>query len=74
LNNSLAERDQVTAAEATGFKMAFRWVSVLPCILIVLFSGIVLYDRSRGGYRPEILISRDEEAQLMSGGVQGPIE
>lgn len=70
----MAERDHVTAAEAVGFKMAFRWVSVLPAILIVLFSGIVLYDRSQGGYKPEILISREEEAELLSGGVQGPIE
>ncbi len=74
LNDSLAERDRVKAAEATGFKMAFRWVSVLPSILIVLFTGIVLYDRSRGGYKPEILISREEEDELMTGGVQGPIE
>lgn len=74
LNDLLAERDQVTAAEAVGFKMAFRWVSVLPAILIVLFTGIVLYDRSRGGYKPELLLSREEEAELMSGGVEGPIE
>lgn len=74
LNESLSERDQVTAAEAVGFKMAFRWVSVLPAILIVLFTGIVLYDKSQGGYKPELLLSREEEAELMTGGVQGPIE
>ncbi len=73
LDDLLSERDQVKAAEATGFQMAFRWVSVLPTILIVLFGGIVLYDRSRGGYKPEILLSRDEEDELMTGGVEGPI-
>ena len=31
--------------------MAFRWVSILPAFLIVVFAGIVLYDRSQGGYK-----------------------
>lgn len=62
------------AAQAEGYRMAFRWVSLLPTVLVFLFGGIILYDRSRGGYKPEILISREEENELMAGGVQGPIE
>ncbi len=62
------------AAESAGFSQAFRWASLLPCILIVLFGSIYLWDISQGGYKPELLLSPEEEAELMSGGVQGPVE
>lgn len=62
------------AAQSEGYRMAFRWVSLLPVILIVMFVGVILYDRSRGGYKPEILISREEEDELFAGGVQAPVE
>jgi MFS family permease len=61
-------------AQSEGYRMAFRWVSLLPTVLVVLFGGIILYDRSRGGYKPEILISREEEDELFAGGVQGAVE
>jgi fucose permease len=31
---------------------SFRAVAILPALLLVVFGGIWLYDRSRGGYRP----------------------
>ena len=34
---------------------SFRYVAVLPAILLVVFGAIWLYDRSRGGFRPEQL-------------------
>lgn len=61
-------------AQSLGYRMAFRWVSILPVVLIVIFSGVMLYDRSRGGYRAEILLSREEENELFAGGVQGAVE
>jgi hypothetical protein len=42
---------QVSQAEAIGARYAFRWVAVLPCILVVIFGLIALADRLRGGYR-----------------------
>jgi MFS family permease len=62
------------AAQTEGFRMAFRWVSLLPAVLIVIFSLIILYDRSQGGYKAEVLLSREEEDELFAGGVQGPVE
>lgn len=59
-------------SEQFGFSMAFRWVSVLPWILVVIFGGIWIHDWSRGGYKPEILISEAEQDELLSGGTQGP--
>jgi len=45
----------VTEAQKEGAKWSFRYVSVLPLILIVIFGGIALSDRARGGYKPEVL-------------------
>jgi MFS family permease len=60
-------------AKAFGFSWAFLWTSVLPCVLIVLFGGVWIYDAMRGGYKPEVLITREEEDELFAGGAQGPI-
>lgn len=60
------------AAQSVGFSMAFRWVSVLPGILVVIFSLIWIYDYSRGGYKAEHLLSEEEENELMAGGSEGP--
>lgn len=48
----------VKAAQATGYSMAFRFVSFLPTLLVVIFSSIIMYDRSRGGYKAEVLSGR----------------
>lgn len=73
---TLPEADQklVAEAEAQGAAMAFRRVSFLPIILVVIFGSIALSDKLRGGYKPEILLSREEENELFSGGAQGPVE
>jgi fucose permease len=49
------------AAKVKAARMPFRYVSVLPMALIVIFGGIALYDRSRGGYKPEVLRTEDKE-------------
>ena len=41
---------------------SFRAVAVLPAILLIVFGGIWLYDRSRGGYRRERLTQRGEHS------------
>lgn len=68
------EAKLASEAQSLGYRMAFRWVSILPLALIVIFSGVILYDRSRGGYKAEILLSREEEDELFAGGVQGAVE
>jgi len=37
---------------------SFRAVAILPAVLLVVFGAIWLYDRSKGGYKPESLSSR----------------
>jgi MFS family permease len=38
-------------AKKVGFSMAFRWVSLLPLILVFIFGAIAIVDRLRGGYK-----------------------
>jgi hypothetical protein len=42
---------KVEAAEAYGAAWAFRWVAVLPAILVVVFGLIAIVDKLRGGYK-----------------------
>lgn len=51
----VARYKALAGSEAVGFSSSFRWVSILPAVLIVLFSGIFLYDRARGGYKAEVI-------------------
>jgi MFS family permease len=67
-------KQAISQAEATGAAMAFRTVSRLPLLLIVIFGAIAIYDKMRGGYKAEVLISRAEENELFAGGVQAPVE
>jgi MFS family permease len=43
--------EEVKRAESAGAAYAFRWVAVLPCILVVIFGLIAISDRLRGGYK-----------------------
>jgi MFS family permease len=45
----------VDDAQITGARWAFRYVSALPVVLVVIFGAIALSDRARGGYKPEVL-------------------
>lgn len=69
-----AEQKSIQSAEAHGAAMAFRSVSMLPILLIVIFGAIALRDRAIGGYRAEVLLPRDVENELFAGGVQAPVE
>lgn len=42
-------------AQAAGSAAALQQVVVFPVILVVIFGAIYLFDKSRGGYRKEIL-------------------
>ncbi len=45
------EKSVIENAEKIGAAWAFRWVAVLPCLLVVVFGLIALSDRLRGGYK-----------------------
>jgi MFS family permease len=49
----------VDGAEINGARQAYRRVVILPIILVVIFGGIAISDRLRGGYKPEELPSKE---------------
>jgi MFS family permease len=64
----------ILEAQAKGAASPFRTVAILPGILVVIFGAIALRDKLGGGYKPELLLSREEENELFAGGAQGPVE
>ena len=48
-----AELDRILGIAA---QTSFRTVAILPALLLIVFAAIWLYDRSKGGYRPQKLL------------------
>ena len=46
---------KAVSGEVVASQMSFRVVSVLPAILLFVFGAIWLYDRSKGGFKPQRL-------------------
>jgi MFS family permease len=64
----------VTAAGLFGGRMALQMTAVVPATMAVVYLLLILYFRSQGGYRAKQVISKKEEAEMMTGGVAGPAE
>ncbi len=71
-----AEKDKelVTAAVLHGSRMALKLTSLVPATMAAIYLLMILYFKSRGGYRAQELIDKHEEAEMMVGGVVGPAE
>lgn len=57
-----AIKAQWNAAQADGGRAALQHMVILPIILVVIFAALYLYDKSRGGYREEVLIQDQQTA------------
>ena len=38
---------------SSASQVSFRYVAALPAILLIVFGAIWLFDRARGGFKPE---------------------
>lgn len=68
------DKELVTGAGLFGGRMALRLTALVPATMALIYLGMILYFKSKGGYRAQELISKHEEAELMVGGVTGPAE
>jgi MFS family permease len=50
-----SQPEVVNVAVIEGARQAFRKVAVIPVVLCLIFGGIAISDRLRGGYKPEKL-------------------
>jgi hypothetical protein len=53
-----ASRTRLGEVLALASRTSFQAVAVLPAILLLVFGAIWLFDRARGGYRPETIAAR----------------
>jgi len=44
--------DQLNAVLDLAAQTSFRYVAILPALLLLVFGAIWMYDRSKGGYKP----------------------
>ncbi|HEV3121543.1 MAG TPA: hypothetical protein VGY53_06555, partial [Isosphaeraceae bacterium] len=62
-----AEHTVVATAQRDGAKWSFRYVTILPLLLVLIFGTIATYDFKSGGYKAEHLPAAEaEEASLAS--------
>lgn len=69
-----ADAELVKAATLHGGRMALKLTALVPATMALIYLGLILYFRTKGGYKPNVLITEEEEAMLMTGGVEGPAE
>ncbi|HEX4129085.1 MAG TPA: MFS transporter [Pirellulales bacterium] len=67
------QKDEIDPIIVRAKQGTLAKVAVLPAIMFVCYVGLLVYFQSRGGYKPEVLISQAEEDELMAGGVEGPV-
>jgi hypothetical protein len=69
-----SRRGVIEAIQGVAKKDALRIVALFPCLMFACYLGLIVYFRSKGGYRPRILIDAREEGLMMTGGAVGPAE
>lgn len=60
-----AEQQQVGSIVATSQKDALRTIAFLPLVMMAVYFGLLVYFRSKGGYRPAAL--KEEESLPATG-------
>jgi hypothetical protein len=71
-----ADTDERLVSEASlyGGRMALKLTAAVPAVMALIYLGMILYFKAKGGYHAKEVISKHEEALLMTGGVTGPAE
>jgi MFS family permease len=67
-------KDQIDALQRGTKQQALEQIAVLPAIMCVCYLGLIVYFRSRGGYKSEVLTGHAAEDEKFTGGVKGPVE
>jgi hypothetical protein len=74
--DKLSETEQLQLAqlERQTKQHALAQIAVLPAIMFVCYIALILYFKSRGGYRAEVLTGHAAEDEKFTGGTVGPGE
>ena len=71
---SAGPKAEVTAIQDASKRNVLVTTAIFPCVMLVCYLGLVIYFKARGGYKPQIIITKKEEELLMTGGAQGPAD
>ncbi len=69
-----ADKKLVTEAGLYGGRMALQITAAVPATMAVLYLLMILYFKTKGGYKAQEVVSKKEEVEMMSGGIEGPAE
>ena len=61
-NAPTQDRALISGIEAAGKKQALRLVAFLPVLMLLVYGALILFFRTRGGYRPVVLEGIQREA------------
>lgn len=68
------DKEPVASAGLHGGQMAMRWTSLVPAMMAAGYLLLILYFRTKGGYKAEVLIGHTAKDEEFTGGVPGPVE
>jgi MFS family permease len=68
------ERKELESIQKVTKQHALAKIAVLPAIMCVCYLGLIVYYKSRGGYKAEVLTGHAAEDEKFTGGVQGAVE
>jgi hypothetical protein len=64
----------VETIQAQAKQGALKTAAIFPAIMLICYIGLILYFRSRGGYRADVLTRHAAEDEEFTGGVTGPAD
>jgi MFS family permease len=69
-----SQRAELTEIESDVKQSALTKIALLPVIMCVCYLILIIYFRTRGGYRAEVLTGHKAEDVKFTGGTIGPVE
>jgi hypothetical protein len=71
---STDQQKQIADAGAGSKQRALKNMALFPAIMLAFYIALIVYFKSRGGYKAEILTGHAAEDKKFTGGVVGPVE
>jgi hypothetical protein len=69
-----ADQIEVKSAEAAAKKSALSTVAIFPCIMLVCYLAMLVYFKSIGGYKADVLAGHAAQDDKFTGGLVAPGE
>jgi hypothetical protein len=74
LPHAAEDYPKVTTARVEGGKTALTWTAAVPAAMAICYLLLIVYFRTIGGYKVEVLVGHQAQDEEFTGGVEGPAE